>query len=294
MALRSSLRARASFTANLRRHRHSLQASRGEQVLLRQQYVVMQHLGLPLPTFAEVEFRNYSQTGEDGILLLLASVLGVQAGRMVEVGCGDGIECNSANLTLNHAWSTLLIDGDPKLTARARAFYEGLPETNRIGPSIVDAWVGSAHIGQLLESHGFGQDIDVLSIDLDSIDVWVAKALAGLDAKVIVVEYNNRIPAGFSVSVPDTADFRASDYDPDLRHGQGYFGASLDAFVQVLPGHRLVGANSANTNAFFVRQDLALDALPEVTAASCLSAPWAQRQQARWWPTLQARPWVIV
>lgn len=269
-------------------------ATPGEQILLREQYRLAGRLGAPAPRLSNTEFRNYSQNGEDGILLYLTTVLGLDEGLMVEIGCGDGIECNSANLLINHGWDGLLIDADTASMARGTAFYADRPETRRVPPTFIEAWVGSGTIKSLLREHCAARQVDVLSIDLDSIDYWVAEALADLPSSIVVVEYNNRIPATAAVTVPDGDRFVAANVDPDYTHGEGYFGASLAAFVQALQHHRLVGANRVNTNAFFVQRGLGEDILPEVTAEACLSSPWARLQQDRWWEILQRREWVSV
>ncbi|MBK7277549.1 MAG: hypothetical protein IPI08_13660 [Betaproteobacteria bacterium] len=62
-----------------------------------------------------------------------------------------------------------------------------------------------------------------------------------------------------------------------------YSGASLPAFVSLAArkGYRLVGTQSLGFNAFFVRNDVGTDLLPEVSAATCLDRPfvrWAMKE----------------
>src|ERR1700732_3306046 len=59
-------------------------ACQATQVLLRLQYRQLARLALPLPDLADVEFRCYSQNGEDGILLYLFSLIGTTNRRVVE------------------------------------------------------------------------------------------------------------------------------------------------------------------------------------------------------------------
>ena len=68
--------------------------------------------GAPLDSIEEAELQFFSQNGEDGILLYLFSVIGWGRRIAVEVCAGDGMECNSANLIVNHGWHALLVDGD--------------------------------------------------------------------------------------------------------------------------------------------------------------------------------------
>jgi hypothetical protein len=248
----------------------------------------MMQSGYPLPGLSETEFRNFSQNGEDGILLFLATVFGPGSRRVVELGASDGIECNSANLIVHHGWQGLLIDGDAAALERGGAFYRERPETRRLPPTFVHAWVTRDNVRELLADRGF-RDVDLLSVDVDGNDLWLLDAIQPT-ASLIVCEYNNRIPADVSVSVPYQENFAA---EGDNTHGEGFFGASLQAFATLLAkhGYRLIGANSVNTNAFFTRID---GPLPSVSVESCLSSPWARHQQTRWWPTLERRSWQTI
>jgi hypothetical protein len=103
------------------------------------------------------------------------------------------------------------------------------------------------------------------------------------------VEYNNRWSASQSVTVPYKSDFVGTGASDT---GQGYFGASLLAFKKLAAekGYRLVGANSPNTNAFFVRDDLGRDVFPEVSVESCLSSDYAIAQHRDKYPLISKLP----
>src|SRR5262245_66527781 len=75
-----------------------------QQLLLRLRYRELAATGRPLPPFEDVEFSVYSQTGEDGILWYIFSLVGTTNKTLVEIGAGDGIENNSANLLVHHGW----------------------------------------------------------------------------------------------------------------------------------------------------------------------------------------------
>ena len=265
-------------------------ARKGTQVALMLAYQERLASGRELPALVDTEFRNLSQNGEDGILLFIFALAGMGHRRAVEICAGDGIECNSANLIVHHGWSGLLVDGDVAIREVGARFYSDQPETFRTGPILEQAWVTRDNAQGLLERHGFAEDLDLLTLDMDGNDYWILESLT-VRPRVLVCEYNNRIPPGNALSVPYAEEFVAEDHD--LSHGKGFFGASLAAFVRLLQPerYRLVGANQVNTNAFFLRNDVLPDALPEVSEESCLSSEWARRQQAKWWPELSSLPW---
>lgn len=240
--------------------------------------------------FRDVEFSNYSQNGEDGILLYLFSLAGHGHRRAVEMCAGNGIENNTANLVLHHDWDALMVDGDSNTLERGRNFYHRQKETCRIGPLLAREWITAENVNRILEHHRFTDNVDLLSLDMDGIDYWILAAMK-LAPRIIVLEYNNRIPADQTVTVPYRPDFTVAG---SAFTGDGFFGASLGAFAKLLDGrgYRLVGANRQNTNAFFLRHDV----LPEFvacSAGSCLTSRWARHQQATW-PTIAARGWVEV
>ncbi|MFI5458329.1 MAG: hypothetical protein ACHRXM_23105, partial [Isosphaerales bacterium] len=110
------------------------------QLVLANQYRALAHQGGPFPGFQDVEFRAFSQNGEDGILLYIFSLIGMGGRRCVEICAGDGIECNTANLIVNHGWTGLMFDGNAQLIERGRAFYSRHGDTRSLPPRLVNAW----------------------------------------------------------------------------------------------------------------------------------------------------------
>jgi hypothetical protein len=66
----------------------------------------------PPPLLDNVGFKAYSQFEEDGILLYIFSLIGFTNRKVVEICCGTGNECNTANLIIHHACHGLLLDGN--------------------------------------------------------------------------------------------------------------------------------------------------------------------------------------
>ena len=105
----------------------------------------------------------------------------------------------------------------------------------------------------MLARGNFGDDIGILSIDIDGVDYWILGAITHCKPRILIVEFNSVFGAERPITVP---------YDPgfvrtEKHHSNLYFGASLAAFHHNVTrrGYSLVGTNSAGSNAFFVRND---------------------------------------
>jgi hypothetical protein len=263
---------------------------KGTQTLLHLAYQDLVRQGKPLPRLDEVGFRAFSQFDEDGILLYLFSLLGVAHKTSVEICAGVGYESNTANLIINHAWDGLLVDGNPENVRMARAFYARYQDTFWRPPTILHTWVDAETINDRISEKGFTGEIDLLALDLDGVDFWIWKAITCVNPRVVVLEFNHCIPADVSVAVPYDRNFVVSDAKP------GYLNASLAAWVKLgrEKGYRLVGRNRNALNAFFVRNDLSPDLVPEVSAASCLTDRITRAESARWAATMSAWDWVTI
>jgi hypothetical protein len=99
--------------------------------------------------------------------------------------------------------------------------------------------------------------VDLLSIDVDSIDFWVWRELllAGYRAQLVVVEYNRQFPHGISATMPRLAH---RDQLAPLNTYTSFFGASATAF-EILAAefnYHLIYADSWGVNLFFVPREL--------------------------------------
>jgi hypothetical protein len=238
-----------------------------DQLILMNQYRQLAAFNA-LPKFQDVGFHTYSQTDEDGFLLYIFALIGTTNKKVVEICCGDGVECNASNLIINHGWRGLLFDGDENQLEIGRKIYNFIKTTSNNPPQLVNAWITAENVNDLIMSRGFEGEIDLLSLDLDGMDYWIWNSITCVKPRVIVLEYNTYWGPEKSVTVPYDPKFAAKIID-----GAYYCGASLQAFVNLGKklGYRLVGSNTRQFNAFFVRDDIAEDVLPEVSVHSCLS-----------------------
>lgn len=176
------------------------------------------------------ERRVNSQGGEDGVLDAIFEHIGTTNRYYVEFGCGDGVQCNTANLH-KQGWQGLLMDGMAK------------PATEDV--IIHKEWISRENINQLFAKHGVPDSFDLMSIDIDGNDYWVLDAIK-YRPRVIVAEYNANLGPDASQAMP---------YDSDsLWDGSDYYGASLQALNKLLVrrNYKLVYCNQAGVNAFFV------------------------------------------
>lgn len=226
------------------------------------------------PNWKDVGFRVHSQHEEDGYILYLFAVLGFTNRRVVEICCGSGDECNTANLLINHRAVGLLFEGNQKLAERARTFFANEADTKLWPPQLIEGWVTAENINSSIEGAGWGGEVDLLSLDIDGIDYWLWKAITAINPRIVVAEINHLWGTRKAVTVPYSPNF-----EPVFtKYGSDYAGASILAFQKLAAekGYRLVGGNSIGTNVFFVRDDLVHPWLPAIDAASLFWHPRAQ------------------
>ncbi len=262
------------------------------QLILANQYRELANAGKALPSLEDTEFRAFSQNGEDGILLYVFSLIGMGERRCVEICAGDGIECNTANLIVNHGWSGLLFDGDNRLVERGRAFYSRLPDTAQFPPKLVNSWITRENINELLKTHGFEGPVDLLSLDLDGVDYWIWEAIEVIRPRVVIAEVQCIWGSERAVTVPYSDTFKTPPIDRFLI----YSGASLPAFVKLArrKGYRLVGVQRLGFNAVFVAHGVGEELLPEVDLDLCVDRPFALWAQRELLPKVAHLEWVEV
>jgi hypothetical protein len=141
--------------------------TKASQLLLSLYYRSFVLQNLPLPKLSDVGFRVYSQTDEDGIILFLFSVIGTRNKIFVEIGTGDGVECNCANLAINYGWHGLFIDGDEEAIKRGRKYYASHSDTFLYPPNFVYVKVTRENVNDILRQAGLEKEIELLSIDIE-------------------------------------------------------------------------------------------------------------------------------
>lgn len=182
------------------------------------------------------EKRIFSQKGDDGIILKLvgAMPLAVSNKFFVEIGTGDGRECNSRNLRENHGWTGVMLDGR----------YSN-PTLN-----LYKVFLTRENVVEILRGLHVPSEFGFLSVDIDMNTFYILAAVLSSFAPAIVdVEYNCELPPDKDMVVEYKAD--------GVWDHTKYFGGSILAYYNLCRryGYSLVYTDKEGVNAFFVRDE---------------------------------------
>lgn len=244
------------------------------QIQLKQQYLEAKKKGM-LPNFNDTGFKVFSQFEEDGKLLYLFSILGTENKIFVDIGSNDGINSNCANLAINFGWHGLFIDADKKAIAIGKDFYKKIPNKWSLKPIFKTAFITPENINSLISGEGFEGSIDLLSIDIDSNDYWVWKAIECVNPKVVVIE--SQLAFGKeNLIVPYTNKVN------NALENDNYYGASTFALNKLAESknYRLVGSNNYGNNLFFVKNGFEENNLPKIDIETTLNHTYAKKQMS--------------
>jgi hypothetical protein len=190
-------------------------------------------------TLRRLYYRLHRAKGQSDESQIIAGLTRDTPRTFIEFGFHP-IEFNCAGLAKNPAWRGILIDGNPRQVADARAI---LPD--RIKP--VEGFLTLDNLDFIRSAF---PEIGVLSIDVDGNDYWFMESLIDTSPAVICIEYNASLGLE-PITVP---------YDPAFdrheKHASGwYHGASLTALAKLAAtrGYGLAAVSSAGGNAFFTR-----------------------------------------
>jgi hypothetical protein len=190
----------------------------------------------------------YSQNDEDGIIQEVLRRIGPIPRTFIEFGVQDGLECNSLALLVD-GWRGLWLEGSDAQVRSISGRFGSYLASGQL--KVAHAMVTRDNVNELFQRSEMIGDVGLLSIDIDSNDIWVWRAVTVVRPAVVVIEYNATWAPPLRVAQPDNPK---QVWDGTTN----YFGASLAALEQVgaAKGYNLVGCNFSGANAFFVRSDL--------------------------------------
>ncbi|MEQ1695596.1 MAG: hypothetical protein ABL901_07120 [Hyphomicrobiaceae bacterium] len=198
---------------------------------------------------SDVEFRIFSQWGEDGIIEWLVHHNGEMPETFVEFGVEDYREANTRHLLAARNWRGLVMDGSDSHVAKIKASDYSW----RHNLTAVSTFITKDNINATIADASFDGELGLLSVDIDGNDYWVWQAIDCVQPHIVITEYNAVFGDLHPISVPYKADFvRQSAHPSNL-----YYGASISALAGLAKskGYTLLGTNNAGSNAFFIRDD---------------------------------------
>jgi hypothetical protein len=212
-----------------------------------------------IDSLSEVEFKVFSQWGDDGIIQWLVHNLDIPNKTFVEFGVENYRESNTRFLMMNNNWSGLVMDSSKWNVAQiinSEYFWQYDLVANT-------AFITAENINSLLSSSRLENEVGILHIDLDGNEYWIWKEIQIISPIVVILEYNSHFGIDKAITIPYSSNFHRAD-----KHYSGlYFGASLLALHQlsVSKGYSFIGCNSAGNNAYFVRRDKLNDSVREIS-----------------------------
>ena len=193
----------------------------------------------------EIEVKIFSQNGEDGIIDYLIHRLRLDKKNFVEIGVGNYRESNTRYLYSRYHPKGLIVDYLDDMEKKVKPFVNFWKGDLRI----CNKKINSDNVLDLLDKN-CDYEIDLFSIDIDSIDYWIIEKLKNNISKIFVAEYNPVFGAELEVSVPNIPGFeRTKNHYSNLCYGM-----SLKSLINLMnkKGYYFIGANLQKNNAFFV------------------------------------------
>lgn len=235
-----------NFIAQNRNHKinHEIlfQIGSSHFINVRKKYSEVKHLN-------ELDFKVFSQSGEDGIIDYLLYSLDIKIPKFVEIGIGDYQEANTRFLFERTNAKGLVIDCLNQLhekVSKNLTLWKG-------DLKIIEKFVNAENINHVLKENQFNNQIDLLSLDVDGIDYWILNSLPSNLSKIVVVEYNATFGGDLEITVPNISTFNRTNY----HYSNLCFGASLKAIIKLMKNKDYVflGTNLSKINAFFVSKN---------------------------------------
>ena len=180
-------------------------------------------------------------------------------------------------------WSGLLMEGS------SGCHPKRIPQ----GTQFATEWIGSNTIVEIFEKYGVPAEVDYVSIDLDTVDLWVLRALltppSNYRPRVFTIEYNSNFGSEVAITMPDPATMPVAPYNLSTEHivhpgtpraysaALCYQGATARAIKLVADEFGYVIINKTlGLDLFLVRKDLwrwSVPTLEELAVTRCMNAP---------------------
>ena len=198
------------------------------------------------------ECKIFSQNGEDGILNYIISTLKIERPNFIEIGVGTYIEANTRFIYDRFSPKGIIIDSVNDLKNKVYSNVNSWKGDLRV----VEEKISTENINNII-SKNCDFNVDIFSLDIDSIDYWIIDKLKPNISKIFVAEYNAVFGSSLEVTVPNLKDFERKKY----HYSHLCYGMSLKALINIMKKKNFyfIGTNSIRNNAFFVSNDYPID-----------------------------------
>lgn len=225
-----------------------------------------------IPDLSSVEFKIFSQWGDDGIIAWIFKNIQTEAPFFIEFGVQTYQESNTRYLLQSKNWEGLIIDGDIDFIN----YIKNDEIYWKHSLKVINAFITKENVNELLKTNSSKREVDLLSIDIDGNDYWIFKEICSVNPKVIICEYNSIFGNDLSVTTPYSSNFiRNKQHYSNL-----YFGSSIKALIDVAEekGYEFIGTNSNGNNAYFVRKDLAEPLMTKIETKRIFNSKFRERR----------------
>ena len=198
----------------------------------------------------EIELKVFSQNGEDGILDYILTRLGLipNSTNFVEIGVGNYREANTRFIYNRFHPKGIIIDCIDDMECKVKPHVNMWKGDLRICNKKIDA----DNINEILKKN-CNYEIDVFSLDIDSIDYWIIDKLQQNISKIFIAEYNPVFGPDLKVTVPNIKGFDRTKY----HYSNLCYGMSLRALIDIMKAknYYFIGTNLQKINAFFISKN---------------------------------------
>ena len=198
------------------------------------------------------ECKIFSQNGEDGILDYIITMLKIIKPNFIEIGVGTYVEANTRFIYDRFYPKGIIIDVEKSLSSKVFSNINSWKGDLRI----IEEKVSTKNINKIISKH-CDFNVDIFSLDIDSIDYWIIDKLKPNISKIFVAEYNPVFGSSLEVTVPNLENFDRSKY----HYSHLCYGMSLKALINLMSkkNYYFIGSNSLKNNAFFVSNDFPMN-----------------------------------
>lgn len=198
---------------------------------------------------SDVDYKIFSQNGEDGILDYLLYQLKIEKPKYIEIGVGDYTESNTRFIFERCSPKGTVVDCLENLEEKIKKNFSLWKSELKI----VNDFVNPNNIIKIMREADTLNNLDIFSLDIDGIDYWILKELPKDFSKIAIVEFNPIFGKNLKVSVPNIINFDRKKY----HYSNLCFGMSLQAAIEIMneKNFYFVGTNLLRNNAFFVSKN---------------------------------------